>query len=74
MKKTLAILLALLMVGSIVLVSCDGGRTPIGDGFDDEDNDEEPEHGKSVYGDAEEPSPDSLAELLSVFNAIRPNY
>ena len=42
--------------------------------FDDEDNDEEPEHGKSVYGDAEEPSPDSLAELLSVFNAIRPNY
>ena len=39
MKKTLAILLALLMVGSIVLVSCDGGRTPIGDGFDDEDND-----------------------------------
>ena len=42
--------------------------------FDDEDNDEEPEHGESVYGNAEEPSSDSLAELLSVFNAIRPNY
>ena len=43
-------------------------------GFDDEDNDEEPEHGESVYGDAEEPSSDSLAEILSVFSAIRPNY
>ena len=42
--------------------------------FDDEDNDEEPEHGESVYGNAEESSSDSLAELLSVFNAIRPNY
>ena len=42
--------------------------------FDDEDNDEEPEHGESVYGNAEEPSSESLAELLSVFNAIRPNY
>ena len=42
--------------------------------FDDEDSDEEPEHGESVYGNAEEPSSDSLAELLSVFNAIRPNY
>ena len=42
--------------------------------FDDEDSDEEPEHGESVYGDAEEPSPDSLAELLSVFSAVRPNY
>ena len=42
--------------------------------FDDEDNDEELDHDESVYGDAEEPSPDSLAELLSVFNAIRPNY
>lgn len=41
--------------------------------FDDED-DEEPEHGESVYGNAEEPSSDSLAEILSVFNAIRPNY
>ena len=41
MKKTLAILLALLMVGSIVFVACDGsGRTPVGDGFDDDgDND-----------------------------------
>ena len=35
---------------------------------------EEPEHGESVYGNAEEPSSDSLAEILSVFNAIRPNY
>ena len=42
--------------------------------FDDEDKDEEPEHGESVYGDAEEPSSDSLAEILSVFSAIRPNY
>ena len=36
--------------------------------------DEEPEHGESVYEDAEEPSSDSLAEILSVFNAVRPNY
>lgn len=42
--------------------------------FDEEDNDEEPEHGESVYGNVEEPSSDSLAEILSVFNAIRPNY
>ena len=40
----------------------------------DDDKDEEPEHGESVYGDAEEPSFDSLAEILSIFNAIRPNY
>ena len=39
-------------------------------GFDDE----EPEHGESVYGNTEEPSSDSLAEILSAFNAIRPNY
>ena len=41
MKKTLAILLALLMVGSIVFVACDStGRTPVNDGFDDDgDND-----------------------------------
>lgn len=32
--------------------------------WEDEDEDE----------DAEEPSSDSLAEILSVFNAIRPNY
>ena len=32
--------------------------------FDDEDNNEEPE----------EPSSESLAEILSVFNAMRPNY
>jgi len=37
-------------------------------------DDEEPEHGESVYGNAEEPSSESLAEILSVFNAIRPNY
>ena len=37
-------------------------------------DDEEPEHGESVYGDAEEPSSDSLAEILSVFSAIRQNY
>lgn len=42
--------------------------------FDEEDNDEEPEHGESVYGNAEEPSSASLAEILSVFNAVRPNY
>lgn len=42
--------------------------------FDDEDNDEEPEHGESVYGNTEEPSSESLAEILSVFNAIRSNY
>lgn len=42
--------------------------------FDEEDNDEEPEHGESVYGNAEEPPSESLAELLSVFNAIRLNY
>lgn len=42
--------------------------------FDDEDSDEEPEHGESVYGNTEEPSSESLAEILSVFNAIRPNY
>ena len=42
--------------------------------LDDEDNNEEPEHGESVYGNTEEPSSDSLAEILSVFNAIRPNY
>lgn len=41
--------------------------------MDDEDN-EEPEHGESVYGNTEEPSTESLAELLSVFSAIRPNY
>ena len=41
--------------------------------LDDED-DEEPEHGESVYENIEEPSSDSLAEILSVFNAIRPNY
>lgn len=37
-------------------------------------DDEEPEHGESVYENTEEPSSDSLAEILSVFNAIRPNY
>lgn len=37
-------------------------------------DDEEPEHGESVYGNAEEPSSASLAEILSVFNAVRPNY
>jgi hypothetical protein len=45
--------------------------------FDDDDedeDDEEPEHGESVYGNTEEPSSESLAEILSVFNAIRPNY
>ena len=42
--------------------------------FDEEDEDEEPEHGESVYGNPEEPSSESLAEILSVFNAIRPNY
>ena len=42
--------------------------------FDDEDSDEEPEHGESVYGNTEEPSSESLAEILSIFNAIRPNY
>lgn len=40
MKKTLAILLALLMAGSIVLVSCDGGRAPSSnDGGNNDDND-----------------------------------
>lgn len=34
--------------------------------WEEEDEDEEE--------DAEEPSSDSLAEILSVFNAIRPNY
>ena len=38
--------------------------------FDDDDNDEEPEHGESVYGNAEEPSAESLAEILSVFNSM----
>ena len=37
--------------------------------LDDED-DEEPEHGESVYGNAEEPSAESLAEILSVFNSM----
>ena len=42
---------------------------------DDEDEDnEEPEQGESVYEDTEEPSSNSFAEILSVFNAIRPNY
>ena len=53
-----------------------------------EDEDEEPEHGESVFGGMlvtkltdslkneapEEPSTESLAEILSVFNAMRPNY
>lgn len=37
-------------------------------------DDEEPEHGESVYGNTEEPSSDSLAEILSAFSAVRPNY
>ena len=37
-------------------------------------DDEEPEHGESVYGNAEEPSSESLAEILSEFSANRPNY
>ena len=54
---------------------------------EDEDN-EEPEHGESVFGGMlvtelidlskseapEEPSAESLSEILSVFNAMRPNY
>ena len=40
----------------------------------DEENDEEPEHGESVYGNAEEPPSTSLAEELSAFSAIRSNY
>ena len=40
MKKTLAILLALLMAGSVILVSCDnGGREPVQDGAGDANND-----------------------------------
>ena len=41
---------------------------------DDDEDDEEPEHGESVYGNAEEPSSESLAEILSEFSAFRPNY
>lgn len=41
---------------------------------EDDFDDEESEHGESVYRNAEEPSSDSLAEILSVFNTIRPNY
>lgn len=40
----------------------------------DEDEDEEPEHGESVYRNVEEPSSESLAEILSEFSAFRPNY
>ena len=36
-------------------------------------DDEEPEHGESVYEDAEEPSIKSLAEILSVFNSMTLN-
>ena len=55
-----------------VLISEDG---TINESYNmrDED-DEEPEHGESVYGNAEETSSESLAELLSAFNATRPNY
>lgn len=61
MKKTLAILLALLMVGSIVFVACDGGRTPVGDSFDDEDNDyigedDESESGSEIDSESESES------------------
>ena len=58
---------------------------------DEDEVDEEPEHGESVFGGMlvtelidlskseapeapEEPSTESLAEILSVFNAMRPNY
>lgn len=44
---------------------CDGVCEHCGLCCEDEDEDEE---------DSEEPSSDSLAEILSVFNAIRPNY
>ena len=47
-----------------VLISYDG---KVAEPFiiNDEDDDEEPEHGESIYGNA---------ELLSIFNATRPNY
>lgn len=51
----------------------DGTVAPSYELWDDEDE-EEPEHDESVCENAEEHSSDSLAELLSVFNAIRPNY
>lgn len=58
--------------------------------FDDEDNDEEPEHGESVFGGMlvtelinllkseapeapEEPSTESLSEILSAFNSMTLN-
>lgn len=44
---------------------CDGECERCGLCCEDEDEDEE---------DSEEPSSDSLAEILSVFSAIRPNY
>ena len=37
-------------------------------------DDEEPEHGESVYGNAEETPSKSLAEILSEFSANRPIY
>ena len=49
----------------------DGTVAPSYELWNNEDeDDEEPEHGESVYGDAEEPSTESLAEILSVFNAM----
>ena len=40
---------------------------------DDGEDDEEPEHGETVYGNTEELLTKSLAEILSVFNAVQSN-
>ena len=60
-----------------VLISEDGTVNDSYNMWDEEEedeDDEEPEHGESVYGNAEEHSSESLAEILSAFSAVRPNY
>lgn len=60
-----------------VLISEDGTVNKsynMWDEEEDEEDDKEPEHGESVYGNAEEPPSISLAEELSAFSTIRPNY
>lgn len=64
-----------------VLIAKDGQVAPEyylwDDQLEEEEDDfdwEDPACQSSRRNEAEEPSSDSLAEILSVFNAIRPNY
>lgn len=54
-----------------VLISEDG---TVNESYNMRDEDEEPEHGESVYRDVKELPSISLEEELSTFNTIRPNY